>query len=103
MPCRSTNVVNALSSRLMIANEWSVPRWSCHISIGATGSARASTGTIDEYWLHTAIATTSAAAAGMRGGDLAHRVDELVPHRDRVLLGGVPGRARPRAAVGRRR
>ena len=25
----------------------------------------------------------------MRGGDLAHRVDELVPHLDRVLLGGV--------------
>ena len=39
MPWRSTNVMNAVSSRLMIANEWSVPRWSCHMSIGATGSA----------------------------------------------------------------
>ena len=56
--------MNAPSSRLMMSNEWSVPRWSCHISIGATGSPCASIGTIDEYWLHTDIATTSAAASG---------------------------------------
>src|SRR4051794_12371475 len=34
------------------------------MSIGATGTASSSTGTIDEYWLHTPIASTSEAAAG---------------------------------------
>ena len=88
MPCRSTNVMNASSWRLMISNEWSVPRWSCHISIGATGSARVFTGTIDEYWLHTPTAATPAATARMRGGELADGGDELVPHGGRVLFGG---------------
>ena len=88
MPCRSTNVMNAVSSRLMIANEWSVPRWSCHMSIGATGTACS----VDGHDRRVLAAHRHRRDIGrvrrMRRGQLAHGVDELVPHRGGVLLGG---------------
>ena len=71
----------------MISKQWSVPRWSCHISIGATGGRAASIGTIDEYWLQTPTAVTSRGVVGVRGGDLADGVDEGGPHGLGVLFG----------------
>ena len=81
--------MNASSSRLMMSNEWSVPRWSCHISIGATGIAVR----VDRHDRRVLAAHRHrddlGRGVGMRGRHLPHRVDELVPHRGRVLLGGV--------------
>ncbi len=64
MPCRSTKVKKASGSRAMISNERSVPRVSCHMSMGISGRARVSIGTIEEYWLQTPTAVTSAATSG---------------------------------------
>ena len=101
MPCRSTNVMNASSWRLMIANEWSVPRWSCHISIGATGT-RVRVDRHDRRVLAAHADRDDLGRRGrVRGRELAHRVDELVPQLDRVLLGGARARARRRAAAAR--
>ena len=91
-------------------SEWSVPRWSCHMSIGASGTPSRVDGTIDEYWLHTADRDDAGRFGRMRRGQLAHRVDEPLPRRFGVLLGGSrsrlgaqrPVRGADRCAVGRR-
>ena len=98
MPWRSIQVMNELSSRAMMSKQWSVPRWSCHMSIGATGCACSSTGTTDEYCVHTPIATTRPRRVGVRARDLVHRVDEQASTSLGVLLGGLAVADRRRAA-----
>ena len=75
-----------------------MPRWSCHISIGATG--RACVDRHDRRVLAAHRERRDVPRLGrMRGGHLGHCVDELLPHRGRVLLNGVGAASMARGRV----
>ena len=89
MPWRSTQMSKASSLAPSSSKLWSVPRLSVHITMGATGSPVASTGTIDEYWLQHPMAPTSAATPGARGRHLPDGVGHRRPDGLGVLLADV--------------